>query len=141
MSDELRTWLNTGIIFASMLLLPYVSCQRVFIRGSESLDSDPARRSFCEQVMKQMINKKLSRRVVSESLFELITNNNYEALYLTGKETIKGVWSDDERCKVMFSGSEGFRTIDFYIEDSGEYPFYFNVTKMSDHEFNEEGEK
>ena len=122
------------LIFLTMgSLLIYVTNQREFFVSSPYITSEAPKREFCSAVMSQMIEKKLSSKLMEEGLFELVTRDNYGALYITGKEQIKGIWSTEESCKVLIRG-EQLRAFDLYLDNSGQYPFYYIVTKITEHE-------
>ncbi|HXH74373.1 MAG TPA: hypothetical protein VNJ08_05385 [Bacteriovoracaceae bacterium] len=83
--------------------------------------------------MNQMIQKKLSSKLLEESLYDLVSRDQYSALLLSGEEKLTGVWSSDEACKVMIRG-EVPRSFDFYLTTSGSYPFYYLVQKITENE-------
>lgn len=120
-------------------LLIYVTNQRDFFISENFITSEAPKREFCSAVMTQMIAKKLSPKLLDEGLFELVTRDNYSALYLSGKESILGIWSTDNSCKVLFR-EEQLRAFDLILDDSGEYPFYYKVMKITEHDFFEKEE-
>lgn len=123
------------IMFITLvLLLLYISHQRDFFVSSPYVTSEAPKRDFCSAVFSQMIEKKLSPKLLDEGLFELVSRDNYSALFLSGKEQIKGIWSSDDSCKVIILG-DYLRAFDLMLDDSGEYPFHYIVTKITEHEF------
>lgn len=120
-------------------ILIYVTNQRDFFISETFITSEAPKREFCSAVMTQMIAKKLSPKLLDEGLFELVTRDNYSALYLSGKESILGIWSTDNSCKVLFR-QEHLRAFDLFLDDSGEYPFYYKVMKITEHDFFEKEE-
>lgn len=126
--------------FTLVGVLIYVSHQRDFFIDSPYVTSEASKRDFCSAVMSQMIEKKLSPKLIDEGLFELVSRDHYAALYLSGKEKIKGIWSTDDSCKILIR-EDNIRSFDFYLDDSGEYPFHYIVTKITEHElFDKEAE-
>lgn len=134
-----RTYkINLVLIVLMMMLLIYVSNQRLFIRTAKITSHEPSKRDFCELIMDQMIHKKVSNKLLSQGLYEQVVANNYGALILTGNEKIRSIWSDDKRCKIMIKG-ENLRSFDLYLSESGNYPFFYEVYKISENELYESG--
>lgn len=115
-------------------LVVYVTNQREFFVSEPFITSEAPKREFCSVVVSQIIQKKLSFKLMDEGLFDLVTRDNYGALYLTGKEKVLGVWSTDKSCKVIIGG-EQFRAFDFFLDNSAQYPFYYKVTKITEHDY------
>jgi hypothetical protein len=139
-NDGLLFKTNLVIIFLTVIILLYICSQRIFIVQTDMLSNEVSKRDFCHLVMKQMINKKLSPKLIQDSLYNLITRNDYSALYIKGVEKIVGAWSGDDMCKVLIKG-QTLRSFDFYLTTSGEFPFYYQVRKITEHDLFEEEEK
>lgn len=122
------------IFFTMVSVLIYISNQRDFLIDSPYITSEASKRNFCSAVISQMVEKKLSPKLLELGLYDLVSRDNYAALYLTGKEKIKGIWSNDDSCKVLIHG-DYLRAFDFVLDDSGEYPFHYVVTKITEHDF------
>lgn len=136
-SEAAKRWsikFNFLVFIIMMGVLIYVSHQRDFFISSAYITSEAPKRDFCSVVMAQMIEKKISPKLMDEGLYDLVTRDHYAALYLTGKEKITGIWSKDESCKVLING-EHLRAFDFFLDGSGQYPYYYIVTKIREHEF------
>ena len=80
-----------------------------------------------------MIHKKVSDKLLTEGLFEQVVAHNYEALLFSGREKIRSVWSDDTRCKILIK-DQVLRSFDLYLAESGDYPFYFEVYKITEND-------
>ena len=135
--DGTQVWvkrINFGLLIILVCLLIYQGMGRTYVKESSWLVSETPRRDFCSMVASQIVQKNVSRILVEEGLFELITRNNYEALPFSGKEKLSGIWSNDKGCKVILKDELGLRSFDFTLEDSGKYPYYWLVTKIREHE-------
>lgn len=131
-----KTWnfyVIVAVLIFQAIMIIYLSTQRDFIIESPYISNDASKRDFCSMVMSQMIERKLSSKLTSEGLYEVVTKDNYSSLYLKGSETIKAIWSNDDSCKLLIKG-DYLRSFDFYLEDSGEYPYHFVVQKITEHD-------
>lgn len=133
MAQGLLLKVNLGLIILTTIILLYVCSQRIFITESDLISNEASKRDFCALTMKQMIQKKLSTKLMQQALFDLVTRDNYSTLFLKGKEKITGLWSGEESCKILIKG-EVLRSFDFYLTASGEFPFYYQVKKITENE-------
>jgi hypothetical protein len=125
--------INLFLITMMIVVLIYVSTQRIFIKTAKLVSNEPSKRDFCELIMNQMIHKKLSKKLMKESLYEQVVANNYGVLLFSGKEKLTGIWSGQNKCKVIVRG-DGLRSFDFFLEESNEHPFYFEVFKITEND-------
>ena len=123
--------LITIIVFIISLL--NVSKQLFIVEG-DGLIYEASKRDFCSLVTTQLIEKKLSRKIITESLFGQVINDNYKALYFDGEEKISGIWSSDEACKVLVKTKSGLRSFDYYFDQDKENKFYYKVKKITENE-------
>ncbi|MGZ3807327.1 MAG: hypothetical protein ACXVCE_04515, partial [Bacteriovorax sp.] len=84
-----------------------------------------------------LIEKKLSKKIITESLFGLVTSENYKALYFEGDEKISAIWSSDESCKVLVKTKTGLRSFDYFFDQSREFKYFYKVKKITENEFYE----
>jgi hypothetical protein len=127
------------VICVSILSLFYISSQRFFIEDAKGLSDEASKKDFCSFAMNQIIKKQLSVKLMEDDLYQLVSKNEYEAMYLTGKEKIKSIWSDLDKCKIFVKGEGEPRVFDFVLTTSSDFPFYYKVQKISEHEINEGG--
>lgn len=128
------------VISILLLILMLFKVKKLFIEEEDGLSTEASKRDFCALSMNQMVQKKLSPNLMSEGLFQLVTKNNYEALYLKGDELVSSVWSSKDQCKVLLKTNEGLRSFDFQLEGSNEFKFYYQITKITENElFDKEG--
>jgi hypothetical protein len=85
-------------------------------------------------VTKQIIDKKLSKEIISESLYELVSRDNYKSLFFEGDEKVNAVWSSEESCKVLVKTSGGLRSFDYFLEKDSGNKFYYKVKKITENE-------
>lgn len=117
-----------------LIFLGLIKIRPLYLKSDDGLASEASKRDFCALSMNQMIQKKLSPNLMSEGLFQLVTKNNYEALYLNGDESVSSVWSSQDQCKVLLKTNEGPRSFDFYLEGSSDFKFYYQVKKITENE-------
>lgn len=138
--EQWEVRVNLFLLACSLIVVIWALMSRVFVSESGLTDSGPSKRDFCSLITQQMIQKKLSPKLMTDSLFELVTRDNYASLYFSGKEKVTGIWSNDDSCKVLVSG-ESFRSFDLKLEMDGGYPFYYVVVKISENELFEKEEE
>lgn len=117
-----------------LIILGLIKIRPLYLKSEEGLASEASKRDFCVLSMNQMIQKKLSPNLMSEGLFQLVTKNNYEALYLNGDESVSSVWSSQYQCKVLLKTNEGPRSFDFHLEGSSDFKFYYQIKKITENE-------
>jgi hypothetical protein len=127
------------IVCAAMLSLLYVGSQRMFVEEAKGLSDEASKKDFCNLAMNQIIKKKLSVKLMDEGLYDLVSKNDFHEMYLTGAEKIKSIWSDKDKCKIFIKGDGDARVFDFVLSDSGDFPFFYKVQKISEHELFEGG--
>jgi len=134
--DGLALLLKLNIFISTLFLGAsfYLTGKQLFIIESEGLSFDASKRDFCSLVTKQIIDKKLSKSIITESLYELVSRDNYKSLYFEGDEKINAVWSSDESCKVLVKTSDGLRSFDYFLEKNSENKFYYKVKKITENE-------
>ncbi len=126
--------INILITFFILVISLYGSSKRLFLSESEGLTKDASKRDFCSLVTNQLIQKKLSSKLITESLFSLVTAENYKALYFEGDEKISGVWSGEESCKVLVKTQIGLRSFNYYFDQSMDFKYFYQVKKISENE-------
>ncbi len=134
--DGLALLLKLNIFISTLFLGAsfYLTGKQLFITESEGLSFDASKRDFCSLVTKQIIDKSLSRHIITESLYELVSRDNYKSLYFEGDEKINAVWSSDESCKVLVKTSDGLRSFDYFLEKNSSNKFYYKVKKITENE-------
>lgn len=130
-----------GNLFISFVLVMFFIFlfKLSYTREGEWVVSEAPRRDFCMMVAKQLIEKKVSEKVMESGLYSLVTNDNYRALPFTGSEKVSAVWSNDNSCKVLIKDEIGLRSFNYVLNSDGSYPFYYQVEKIKEHELFEKG--
>ena len=129
--------LNVLITIIILAILFFNVSRQLFIVEADGLIYDAPKRDFCSLVTNQLIEKKLSKKIITESLFLLVTADNYKNIYFDGEEKISGIWSSDESCKVLVKTKSGLRSFDYYFDQGKENKFYYKVKKITENEFYE----
>lgn len=129
--------LNVLITIIILVVSFFSVSKQLFIVEADGLIYDASKRDFCSLVTNQLIEKKLSKRIITESLFVLVTAENYKNIYFDGEEKISGIWSTDDSCKVLVKTKSGLRSFDYYFDQSKENKFYYKVKKITENEFEE----
>ena len=109
--------------------------KQLFITEAEGLTFDASKRDFCSLVTGQLIDKKISKKIMTEGLFNLVTADNYKNLYFDGEEKVSAVWTSDETCKVLVRTKTGLRSFDYFFLESKDYKYYYKVNKITENEF------
>lgn len=137
--EKISLLLVLNFIFTIIVLvisLFNVTKQLVLVEA-EGLTTDASKRDFCSLVTTQLIEKKLSKKIITENLFGLVTNDNYKALYFDGEEKISGIWSSDDSCKVLVTTKTGLRSFDYFFDQSKEFKYFYQVKKISENDLYE----
>jgi len=138
--DQISLLLKINLLITTIILI--ISLFRVgkqfFIVEAEGLTLDASKRDFCSLVTVQLIDKKLSKKIITESLFGLVTNDNYKSLYFDGEEKISGIWASDDSCKVLVKTKTGLRSFDYYFDQSKDFKYYYQVKKITENELFEQ---
>ncbi len=137
--EKLGLLLKANLLITCLMfgILLVGKSKQFFLSESEGLSHDASKRDFCALVTTQLIEKKLSKKIVTESLFPKITDDNYKNLYFEGGEKLSGVWSGDERCKVLVKTTDGLRSFDYYFDQSMDFKYFYMVKKISENELYE----
>lgn len=127
---KLNIFISTIFLGSSL----FIGGKKIFINEREGLSFDASKSDFCSLVTKQIIDKRLSKEIISESLYELVTRDNYISLYFEGNEKVNAVWSSEESCKVLVKTSDGLRSFDYFLEKDSGNKFYYKVKKITENE-------
>lgn len=122
------------VLLGLLLMLTFAKLKPLFIPESSGLISEAPKIDFCSLSMNQMIQKKLSPHLIKEGLYELVTKNKYEALLLDGEESIAGIWSNENMCKVLLKTNNGLRSFDFFLSQSTDFKFFYQIQKIRENE-------
>lgn len=140
--DEKHSWYLKLNILLTVIVLIAISLnlsRKVFISEAEGLSPEASKRDFCSMAMNQVISKKLSKKIITESLYSQVVNDNYKNLYFEGEEVVDSVFTRDRICKIIVKTNNGIRSFDFTLEESGDYQFYYVITKIHESELYEQG--
>ena len=134
--DGLGLLLKINIVISTIFLgVSFMTLGKtLFISESEGLSFDASKRDFFFFFTKRIIDKKLSKSIITESLYELVTKDNYKDLYFEGDEKVSAVWSGEDSCKVLVKTSTGLRSFDYFLEKDSKNKFYYKVKKITENE-------
>jgi hypothetical protein len=142
LKDEKRSLLvAVNLLFTialSILMLINIS-KKIFITEAQGLSPDASKRDFCSMAMNQVIKKKLSTKIITESLYSQVINDNYKNLYFDGDEVVESVFSNENICKVIVKTKEGIRSFDLTLDEAGNLEFYYVIKKIHESELYEKG--
>jgi hypothetical protein len=127
--------LNVLITIIVFIISLFNVSKQLFITEAEGLTFDASKRDFCSLVTSQLIDKKLSKKIITESLFGLVTADNYKNIYFDGEEKISAIWASDETCKVLVKTKTGLRSFDYFFDQSKDFKYYYKVKKITENEF------
>lgn len=137
--EKISLLLVLNLIFTIIVLVIslFNVTKQLFLVEASGLTTDASKRDFCSLVTTQLIEKKLSKKIITESLFGLVTSDNYKALYFDGEEKISGIWSSDDSCKVLVKTKTGLRSFDYFFDQSKEFKYFYQIKKISENDLYE----
>ena len=131
----INTFLNIVILIIVLISVLTNFTKQYFLVEAEGLTLDASKRDFCSLFTNQLIEKKVSKKIITESLFDLVTTHNYQALYFEGDEKISGVWPSEDACKVLVKTKTGLRSFDYYFDQSRDFKYFYKVKKITENDF------
>ncbi len=140
--DTKQSWFLVGNFILTFILFVMVLInfsKKIYITEAQGLSPDASKRDFCSMAMNQVINKKLSKKIITESLYSQVVNDNYKNLYFEGEEVVDSVFTNESVCKVIVKVKDGIRSFDFTLEESGSSEFYYVIKKIHESELYEKG--
>lgn len=87
--------------------------------------------------MNQMIKKKLSKKIITEGLYEMVVADNYKNMMFEEGDSVGSVFSGEESCKVLVKTNESIRSFDLFLTEGDESEFHYQVTKVRENELYE----
>ena len=131
--------INIALTAVVLFLILINYSGKLFIREAQGLSPEASKRDFCSMAMNQVITKKLSKKIITESLYSQVVNDNYKNLYFEGEEVVDSVFTKESICKVIVKTKDGIRSFDFTLDKSGDSEFYYLIKKIHESELYEKG--
>lgn len=137
--EKLLNYIKVTLVVSVVCLFANVfhRTKHLFVSEAKGLSSDASKRDFCSMAFDQMIHKKLSRKIISNGLYDLVVADNYKNMLFEEDDTVGSVFSSDEACKVLVKTKEGLRSFDLYLEEGDEAEFHYQITKIHENELYE----
>lgn len=137
--EKLLNYIKVTLLVSSVCLFANVfnRTKHMFISEAKGLSSDASKRDFCSMAFDQMIHKKLSKKIISDGLYDLVVADNYKNMLFEEEDTVGSVFSSDEACKVMVKTKEGLRSFDLHLEEGDEAEFHYKIIKIHENELYE----
>lgn len=108
-----------------------------FVKEAEGLSRDSSKRDFCSMAMNQMIKKKLSKKIITESLYEVVIAENYKNMMFEEGDSVGSVFSGEDNCKVLVKTNDSIRSFDLFLVEGEDSEFYYQITKIRENELYE----
>jgi hypothetical protein len=108
-----------------------------FVKEAEGLSRDSSKRDFCTMAMNQMIRKKLSKKIITDGLYEMVVTDNYKNMMFEEGDSVGSVFSGEESCKVLVKTSDSIRSIDLFLTEGEDSEFHYQITKIRENELYE----
>jgi len=108
--------------------------QHLFIKEASELSEDASKRDFCNMAVTEMINKKVSKFVMEESLYSQVIADNYKAMLFDETDKVSSVFSGEDSCKVLVHTKNGLRAFDLILEKGSDFKFFYQITKIHENE-------
>lgn len=137
--DNLLRYSKLTLLVTTLCLLAnfYNRTRHYFVTQAEGLSLEASKRDFCTMALNQMINKKLSKKIVTDGLFELVTAENYKNMFFSMEDKVSSVFTGENSCKALVKTKDGLRSFDLYLEQSDESEFYYQINKIHENELYE----
>lgn len=136
--DKISLLLKLNVFITTIILIiSFRNVSKQLFLPQDELSLDASKRDFCSLVTKKLISKSLPRKLITESLFNLVTADNYKALFFEGTESISGIWSGDETCKVLVKTNDGLRSFDYFFDHSMDFKYFYKLRKITENELYE----
>ena len=87
--------------------------------------------------MNQMIRKKLSKKIITDGLYEMVVTDNYKNMMFEEGDSVGSVFSGEESCKVLVKTSDSIRSIDLFLTEGEDSEFHYQITKIRENELYE----
>lgn len=133
---ETRYKFNLILALCGILLLSEILMKNThfFVSSNEFLSREASKRDFCSMAMSQIIGHKLSKRIITDNLYEIITSDNYKNMYFEDGDSVSEVFVSEEKCKVLVKVKNGLRSFDLNISSSFDESFFYKIEKVIENE-------
>ncbi len=108
-----------------------------YVKEAEGLSRDSSKRDFCSMAMNQMIKKKLSKKIITDGLYEVVVAENYKNMMFEDGDLVGSVFSGDDTCKVLVKTNDSLRSFDLYLVEDEDSEFHYQITKIRENELYE----
>ena len=98
---------------------------------------DASKRDFCAMAINQMIHKKLSKKIITDGLYDLVSADNYKNMLFDEGDKVSSVWGGEGVCKVLVKTKDGLRSFDLFLEEGDEPEFHYQIQKIHENELYE----
>jgi hypothetical protein len=119
--------INTG-------LSVHYHVKNFFLSPIEGLSEEASKRDFCGMAMNQMIQKKLSKLLIEDSLYSQVVENNYKAMFFEDEDKVTSVYSGENLCKVLVHTKEGQRSFDLALLAEADFPYFYKISKIHEND-------
>ena len=137
--EKLLSYIRLTLLVSALCLLANVfnRTKHWYVSTDEGLSEDASKRDFCSMALNQMIQKKLSKKVITDGLYELVVADNYKNMLFDEEDKVSSVFSADETCKVLVKTKDGIRSFDLSLEEGDEAEFHYQIQKIRENELYE----
>ena len=105
---------------------------KTYILSNGTKSDAPEMDLFCASFINQILNKKLQSEMVEADIFEILVQDDYKILNLTGEEAPLFTRVKEDNCAVILKDKLGLRRIDLWVNKSFTNPFYYRVRKIDE---------
>lgn len=133
---EMKLKFNLILILFAVLLTSEILVKKShwFIVSDEFLSKEASKRDFCSMAMNQIIAHKLSNKIITDNLYEIITSDNYRNMPFDDGDSVSEVFTNESKCKVLVKTKAGLRSFDFTLRTSFDESFFYKVEKIFENE-------
>ena len=137
--DKLLKYIRITLIVSGLCLFANIfnRTKHWYVSSVEGLSDEASKRDFCSMALNQMIQKKLSKKIITDGLYELVVTDNYKNMLFDEGDKVSSVFSTDEACKVLVKTKDGIRSFDLSLEEGDEAEFYYQIQKIRENELYE----
>lgn len=108
-----------------------------FIKEADGLSADASKRDFCAMALTQMIHKKLSKKIISDGLYELIVADNYKNMFFDDEDNVSAIFTGENSCRALVKTKDGLRSFDLFLEEGDDPEFHYQISKIHENELYE----
>jgi hypothetical protein len=134
--EKLLNYIKATLIISGLCFIAnfFNRTKHFFISEAQGLSVDASKRDFCSMAINQMIHKKLSKKIIDDGLYDLVTEENYKNMLFDEEDKVSSVFNGEDICKVLVKTKDGLRSFDLFLEVGADSDFHYQIKKIHENE-------